>query len=100
MKSQKITSHLYDLEDIFKQLENMRLNLAKCVFGVRERKFLEYLITKKGIEANLDHIREIDEMLSPKNKKEALKLTGRLAAQNKSISKYSNKCSHLKLLAL
>lgn len=38
LKSKKITSHLVDLEDIFlvdKQF-NMKLNPAKCVFGVRE----------------------------------------------------------------
>jgi hypothetical protein len=30
----------------------LKLNLEKCVFGVKKGKFLGYLVSTKGIEAN------------------------------------------------
>jgi hypothetical protein len=34
----------------------LKLNLEKCVFGVQKGKVLGYLVSVKGIEANLDKI--------------------------------------------
>jgi len=48
----------------------MRLNLKKCVFGVEGGKFLEFMLTNKGIEANPDKGQAIVEMQSPKNVKD------------------------------
>jgi len=48
----------------------MRLNPEKCVFGVEEGKFLGFMLTNKGIEANLDKCQAIMEMKSPKNVKD------------------------------
>jgi hypothetical protein len=41
---------------------NIKLNLEKCTFGVPRGKLLGYIITKHGIEANLDKISAIAEM--------------------------------------
>ena len=69
----------------------MKLNPDKCSFGVTSRKFLDYLVTKRGIEANPDQIRSVLNIESPKYVKDVQKLTGRLAALSRFISKYSEK---------
>ena len=54
IKSKKSEDHLSDLQETFNQLRyyNMRINPLKYVFGVGGGKFLGYLVTKRGIEAN------------------------------------------------
>ena len=37
----------------------LRLNPAKCAFGVSSGKFLGYLVTRRGIEANPSQIAAI-----------------------------------------
>lgn len=46
--------HLADLSETFHTLRrfDMRLNLAKCVFGVSSGKFLSFIIHQQGIDAN------------------------------------------------
>jgi len=46
--------HVADLEELFTTITKYRLklNLEKCVFGVEEGKFLGFLLTERGIEAN------------------------------------------------
>ncbi len=43
----KTTSHVSDLSNVFNVLcrYGMKLNLAKCTFGVQSGKFLGYMIT-------------------------------------------------------
>ena len=48
---------------------------------------LGYIINSKGIKANPNKTRAITTMAEPKNKKEVQKLTGRIAALNRFISK-------------
>ena len=50
--------HLSDLERTFDILRKyrMKLNASKCSFGVQSGKFLGYLVSKRGIEANPDQI--------------------------------------------
>ena len=48
----------------------MRLYPKKCTFGVRSGKFLGYIISKKGIRANLDKIKAIMDMVPLRNIKE------------------------------
>lgn len=47
VKSETFEQHLDDLAKIFAQLHlyNMRLNPAKCVFGVKGGKFLGFVLT-------------------------------------------------------
>lgn len=54
VKSLHTDDHLADLQETFDSLQryNMKLNLAKCVFSVDSDKFLGYIITQRGIEAN------------------------------------------------
>ena len=45
---------MMDLEEVFGELHkyDMRLNPEKCTFGVSGGKFLGFMITYQGIEAN------------------------------------------------
>ncbi|RDX85561.1 Retrovirus-related Pol polyprotein from transposon opus, partial [Mucuna pruriens] len=58
----------------------LKLNLEKCLFGVQERTFLGYRLTRRGIEANPDKCRVVMEMRSPKNIKEIYRLMGKVAS--------------------
>ena len=48
------------------RLYNMRLNPKKCTFGVEVGKFLRYMVSHKGIEANHEKIQAILDIPSPK----------------------------------
>ena len=54
VKSLHAKDHIDHLKQLFEVLckYNMKLNLTKCVFGVTSGKFLGYVVTKRGIEAN------------------------------------------------
>jgi len=43
----------------------MRLNSEKCVFGVTREKFLGFMLTNQGIEANPDKCQVVLNMRSP-----------------------------------
>ncbi|XP_072059698.1 uncharacterized protein [Arachis hypogaea] len=90
-------SHVDDLAEIFGQIRayNMRLNPEKCAFGVRGGKFLGFILTNRGIEANPDKCQAILNMTSPTNIKEVQRLTGRLAALSRFLP-----CLAFKSLAL
>ena len=72
VKSRQEEDHLKDLKETFDTLRsyNMKFNPGKCAFGVTAGKFLGFMVSQRGIEANLDKIRAIMEMKSPKNVKE------------------------------
>ncbi|XP_072060454.1 uncharacterized protein [Arachis hypogaea] len=75
-------THIDDLDEIFAQVRkyNMRLNPEKCAFGVRGGKFLRFILTSRGIEANPEKCKAILNMHNPTTVKEVQRLTGRLAA--------------------
>ena len=54
--------------------------------------FLGYIVTKRGIEANPRKIAAIMELPSPRNTREVRRLTGRIAALNRFISRSTDKC--------
>ena len=94
VKSKAEENHLDDLKETFNMLKkyNMKLNLAKCADGVSSRKFLVFMVSQRGIEANLKNVKAILEMSSPKMIKEVQSLIGRVAALNRFISKTTDKC--------
>jgi hypothetical protein len=65
----------------------LRLNPEKCVFGVRQGKILGYLVSHHGIEANPTKIQAIINMTPLQSAKDVQRLTGRLIALNRFISK-------------
>ena len=70
----------------------MKLNPAKCAFGVSAGKFLGFIVNNRGIEANPDKIKAVLDMPPPSNIKEVQRLTGRIAALSRFVSKASVKC--------
>ena len=55
-------------------------------------KFLGFMVSQKGIEANLDKIQAIMEMTPPRNVKKVQSLNGKLAALNRFVSRAMDKC--------
>ncbi|GKV41996.1 hypothetical protein SLEP1_g49458 [Rubroshorea leprosula] len=64
VKSLKAEDHLTDLEETFNNLKKnrMRLNPAKCIFGVELGKFLSFMVSKRGIKVNPEKIKAVAEM--------------------------------------
>lgn len=56
VKTEEGKNHSEDLEDILSSIRKhgMRLNPIKCSFGVQAGKFLGFMLTNRGIEANPD----------------------------------------------
>ena len=72
VKSRKVELHLDDLRETFDTLRKyqMRLNPAKCVFGVSLGKFLGFMVSQRGIEANPEKVKAILDMTSLRSVKE------------------------------
>ena len=83
-----------EFQDVFEILRRhkLRLNAKKCLFEVWASKFLGYLITNQGIEVNPDQIEAVKRLKLPSNPKEVQVLIGMLAALNRFISKFANRC--------
>ena len=94
VKSVEAQEHIQDLQEAFGTLRKhrMKLNPTKCAFGVASGKFLGFMVTQRGIEANLKKIKAILDMKHPSNKKEVQQLTGRVAALSRFISKSIERC--------
>ena len=94
VKSREELAPLDDLKETFTTLKQyqMKLNPAKCVFGVASGKFLGFMVSQRGIEANPEKVQAIINMASPKTVKEVQKLIGMIVALNKFVSKATNKC--------
>jgi len=86
--SQQREQHVVDLEELFTMIAKYRLKLnpEKCVFRVEAGKFLGFLLTERGIEANPEKCAAIIVMRSPISVKEVHQLTGRMAALSKFVS--------------
>ncbi|KAL0430566.1 UNVERIFIED_CONTAM: hypothetical protein Sradi_0682600 [Sesamum radiatum] len=93
VKNQEKEHHINDLIEWFEILKNfgMKLNPSKCTFGVRGGKFLGFMVSQKGIEANPEKIEATMKMQPPSTTKEVQKLVGRMAALNRFISRSSDK---------
>ena len=70
----------------------MRLNHAKCAFGVSPGQFLGHIVTKRGIEANPTQLQSISGLDTPKSVREVQRLTGKIAALSRFISRMSDRC--------
>ena len=84
-------AHLYEAFQILREY-NMKLNPAKCAFGVSAGKFLGFIVNSRGIEANPDKIKAVLDMPPPSGIKEVQRLTGRIAALSRFVSRASDKC--------
>ena len=94
VKSTTAERHIAHLVEAFLILKeyNMKLNPAKCAFGVSVEKFLGFIVNNQGIEANPDKIKVVLDMPSPSSIKEVQRLTGRIVTLSRFVSKASDKC--------
>jgi hypothetical protein len=72
VKSTQAASHIADLRETFKTLKDhkLKLNLSKCAFGVSFGKFLGFMVSQKGIEANPKKVKVVLEMQPPRTIKQ------------------------------
>lgn len=68
MKSKVTKAHIKDLREGFTTLQKyqIKLNPTKCAFRVAWGKFLGFMVSKLGVEANLEKIKAICKMGPPK----------------------------------
>ena len=61
VKSLKKKDHVTDLREMFTLLRryNMKLNPAKCAFGIGSGKFLCFMVNNRGIEANPSKVQKL-----------------------------------------
>ena len=80
VKSGDRADHLAALERFFERIRQfrLRLNPKKCTFGVTSRKLLGYMVSERGIEADLDKIRVILDMPTPMTEREIRDFLSRL----------------------
>jgi hypothetical protein len=71
-KSRQGQALVEDLEEPFANLRKVKikLNPAKCAFGVPVGKLMGFLISHRGIEANPNKVKAIEEMHPLRNLKE------------------------------
>ncbi|KAL0387529.1 UNVERIFIED_CONTAM: hypothetical protein Sradi_2634700 [Sesamum radiatum] len=93
VKSKKARSQVEDLEETFAVLRKYRLKLnpGKCAFGVSGGCFLGFMVTQRGIKANLAKIKAILNIELPTSINEVQWLIGRMAALSRFISKFAEK---------
>ncbi|KAM2832338.1 hypothetical protein COP1_032293 [Malus domestica] len=97
VKSKHADQHITNLSETFTILKRyrMRLNPNKCAFGVGSGKFLGFMISQRGIEANPEKIKAILDVKESVTSKDIHSLTGKVAALTRFISKATDRCAHL-----
>ncbi|XP_056864067.1 uncharacterized protein LOC130511206 [Raphanus sativus] len=110
VKSLDAEDHISHLQQAFTTLRRytMKLNPSKCSFGVSSGKFLGYIVTHRGIEANPEQVRAIQVIPSPRNVKEVCAVLVREEGRkqhpiyyvSKSLLDAETHYSHLEKLAL
>ena len=90
VKTKERIDHTKHLQKTFELLctNGMKLNFLKWAFGVSSGKFLGFMVTQRGIEANPIQLKAIMESQPPTTEKGVQQLTGRLAALGRFISRF------------
>ncbi|XP_042400764.1 uncharacterized protein LOC121990755 [Zingiber officinale] len=93
IKSLRFVALCADVEETCQKLRNygIKLNPTKCLFGAKGGRFLGCIVTERGIEANPSKVKALQDMASPRNLKEVQRLTGRITALSRFISKSADR---------
>jgi hypothetical protein len=93
VKTKRGSTLVEDLTLVFDKLwaTHTKLNLDKCVFGVSIGKLLGFLVSHRGIEANLKKVKANEAMRPSTCIKDVQKLTGSLAALSRFISRLAER---------
>jgi hypothetical protein len=88
VKSKRVNDLVDDLDIALKCLKakNIKLNPEKCVFGVPRGMLLGFIVSARGIEANLEKISTITQMGPIRDLKGVQRVTSCLAALSHFIS--------------
>jgi hypothetical protein len=91
--TRKEESLIDDLKETFDNLDKFKLkfNPTKCSFGVAAGQLLGFLVSARGIEANLEKIQAILTMGKPAKLHEVQQLTGHVAALSGFIARLGKK---------
>ncbi|XP_052627003.1 uncharacterized protein LOC128133558 [Lactuca sativa] len=97
IKSPNEEKMLQDIEETFKTLEvtKMKLNPAKCTFGVEEGQFLGYYVTRQGVQPSPTKVDEFIKTATPNSLRDAQGLNGKLTTLSRFISKSVDKAMPL-----
>ncbi|XP_024315649.1 uncharacterized protein LOC112271007, partial [Brachypodium distachyon] len=97
IKTKQSATLLDDIRETFANLRRfrMKLNPAKCTFGVSAGKLLGFLIPSRGIETNHVKIAAIERMKLSKCLKDVPKFTGCLASLSRFVSRLGEKAMPL-----
>jgi hypothetical protein len=89
VKTKHKDSLIQDLEETFANLRkiNLKLNPKKYVSGVPSGKLLGFFVSQRGVEANPDKIKVIEQLEALKHVKDVRRLAGCVAALRRFISK-------------
>jgi hypothetical protein len=87
--SEREKDHIADLTETFDNMRRngLKLNPEKCIFSIQRGQLLGCMVYKRGIQANPQKIEALRRMQPPSSRKEVQRLTGRIASQNRFISK-------------
>ena len=93
IKSKECSDHKKLLQETFDLLRtsDMKLNPLKCAFGISSGKFLGFMVTQRGIEANPIQLIAIIESQAPTSRKRVQQLAGWMAALGRFISRFTNR---------
>jgi len=73
VKSKRGENHCQNLRKLFERLRRYRLKLnpIKCLFEVKSRKLLGFMVSSQGIEVDPDKVKTIQVMPAPKIEKKS-----------------------------
>ena len=93
-KSKRGEDHVKVLKKLFERLRKyeLKLNPAKCSFGVKSGKLLGFVVSEKGIEVDPDKAKAIQSMPSPKTENEVRGFLGRLNYITRFIAQLTTTC--------
>lgn len=94
VKSHTKEENFLNLEKLFERLGKfkMRLNPNKCIFGVRSRKLLGFIVSQRGIEVDLKKVSAIQVMPAHKTENEVRGFLRRLNYLTRFISHLTATC--------
>ena len=71
----------------------MKLNPQKSVFGAISKKFLGFLVSRRGVETNPEKIQDVLEMKLPSTMKDVQRLAGQIASLGRFMAKSADQCT-------
>ncbi|XP_070022030.1 uncharacterized protein [Nicotiana sylvestris] len=94
IKSRTQDDHVRDLNKFFEWLHkyDLKLNPAKCAFGVPSGKPLGFIVSRRGIELDPTKIKSIRDLPPPRTKKEVMNLLARLNCISRFIAQLASTC--------